>query len=88
MNYRYNERMNGYWFIPYYANKKVEEAALRDMNNYAWLAEKPKLAVGASNEHISGVMPLYLFKEHWEVAKLKIEPVLGYMCTLQFDGFN
>ena len=31
-----------------------------------------ELAIGAGRESISGVLPLFLFKEHWEIAKRKI----------------
>lgn len=41
-----------------------------------------KLAEGAGREEVSGVMPLYLFKEHWEVAKKRSPPIYGLMCTL------
>ena len=36
------------------------------------LREEGKLAVGAGRENISGVIPLYLFKEHWDIAKHKL----------------
>ena len=45
------------------------------------------LAVGAGNQQISGVLPLYLFKDHWELAKRKIQPLLGFMCTLDPLGY-
>jgi hypothetical protein len=28
-----------------------------------------KLAIGISRENITGVLPLYLFKEHWSIAR-------------------
>lgn len=31
-----------------------------------------KLAIGMSRESISGILPLFLFKEHWEIARRKI----------------
>jgi hypothetical protein len=31
-----------------------------------------QLAIGLGREPISGVFPLYLFKEHWEIAKRKL----------------
>ena len=36
------------------------------------LKQEGKLAVGAGREEISGVLPLYLFNEHWEIAKRKV----------------
>ena len=46
-----------------------------------------ELAIGAGRESISGVLPLFLFKEHWEIAKRKIQPLLGFMCTLDPLGY-
>ena len=46
------------------------------------------LAVGAGRESLTGLMPLYLFEEHWEIAKRKIQPLLGFMCTLETLGFT
>ena len=43
--------------------------------------------MGISREDISGVMPLYLFKEHWNIAKRKIQPVFGFMTTLDIMGY-
>jgi hypothetical protein len=47
-----------------------------------------KLAIGISREDISGVMPLYLFKEHWNIAKRSIQPVFGFMATLDIMGYT
>ena len=46
------------------------------------------LAVGAGNQQISGVLPLYLFKEHWEIARRKFHPLFGFMCTLDPLGYT
>jgi len=46
-----------------------------------------KLAEGAAREEVSGVMPLYLFKEHWEIAKKRSPPIYGLMCTLDVMGY-
>lgn len=46
------------------------------------------LAMGQSREQINGVMPLYLFKEHWSIAKRKIQPIFGMMCTLDVMGYS
>jgi len=41
------------------------------------------------NEHwYNGVLPLYLFDEHWEVAKRKIMPIFGIMATSNPLGFT
>lgn len=45
------------------------------------------LALGLGRESITGAMPLYLFKEHWEVARRKVAPLFGHMCTLDVMGF-
>lgn len=47
-----------------------------------------ELAVGLGREKVSGVLPLYLFKEHWEIAKIKLQPLLGFMCTLDPMGYT
>ena len=46
-----------------------------------------ELAIGAGRESISGVLPLFLFREHWEIAKRKVQPLLGFMCTLDPLGY-
>jgi len=38
-------------------------------------------------EKITGVMPLYLFKEHWEIARRKAPPIYGFLCTLDIMGY-
>ena len=38
---------------------------------------KGKLAMGLGRENITGVFPLYLFEEHWEIARRKIAPVFA-----------
>jgi len=43
---------------------------------------------GLGQENITGVMPLYLFQEHWTMAKRKIQPVFGQMTTLDVMGYQ
>ncbi len=43
--------------------------------------------MGVGREKVSGVLPLYLFKEHWEVAKRKTAPIYGFLCTLDVMGY-
>ena len=43
---------------------------------------------GVGNEKINGIMPLYLFDQHWWLAKRKISPVLGFMVTDDVLGFT
>jgi hypothetical protein len=46
-----------------------------------------QLALGMGREAITGVMPLFLFKEHWEIARRKAPPIYGFMCTLDIMGY-
>ena len=46
-----------------------------------------QLAVGVGRENVTGVLPLYLFREHKEVCKLKQGPLYGFLCTLDPMGF-
>lgn len=50
--------------------------------------EQGDLAMGLGREKITGVLPLYLFNAHWEVAKRKSAPLFGYMCSLDIMGFK
>lgn len=50
--------------------------------------EKPQLAQGLGNEDITGILPLFLFNEHWMIAKRKIQPIFGFMCTLDIMGYT
>jgi hypothetical protein len=51
------------------------------------VATQGKLAMGLGRENITGVMPLYLFEEHWGIARRKMPPILGFMCTLDVMGY-
>lgn len=46
-----------------------------------------KLAMGLGRENINGVLPLHLFKEHWNIARRKAGPLFGFMCTLDIMGY-
>lgn len=46
-----------------------------------------ELALGVGRESVSGVLPLYLFKEHKDIVRLKMQPLYGFMCTLDPMGF-
>lgn len=46
-----------------------------------------ELGVGQGRESITGVLPLFLFKEHWAVAKRRLQPVFGFMCCLDIMGY-
>ena len=47
-----------------------------------------ELALGLGRESVSGVLPLFLFQEHWEVVKCKLQPLFGFMCTLDPMGYT
>lgn len=51
------------------------------------LAKTAKIVEGLNKENITGILPLALFNEHWSVARRKMAPVLGFMCTLNIQGF-
>lgn len=46
-----------------------------------------ELAIGLGRESVTGALPLFLFKEHWEFARRKIQPLLGFMCCLDPMGY-
>ena len=48
----------------------------------------PELMEGLGKEKITGILPLHLFDQHWWIAKRKIAPVLGFMCTLDIMGYS
>ena len=48
----------------------------------------PQLMLGLGNESITGILPLHLFDQHWWIAKRKVAPVLGFMCTLDVMGYS
>jgi hypothetical protein len=50
--------------------------------------QEPQVMFGLGREAITGLLPLYLFKEHWMVAKRKLGPLFGFMCTLDVMGFS
>lgn len=61
----------------------------RDSNAHGGFSvgEQGNLAMGLGRENITGVIPLYLFKEHWEVARRKAPPIYGFLCTLDVMGY-
>jgi len=40
--------------------------------------EEADLAMGLGREKITGVIPIYLFKEHWEIARRRAPPIYGF----------
>lgn len=49
--------------------------------------EDADLAMGLGREKITGVLPVYLFKEHWDIARRRAPPIYGFLCTLDVMGF-
>ena len=37
---------------------------------------------------MTGVLPLFINKEHWLFSRLRMKPLLGYLCTLSPLGFS
>lgn len=45
------------------------------------------LATGVGRENVTGILPLFLFDEHWEISKRTIPSIFGFMCTLDIMGY-
>jgi hypothetical protein len=39
-------------------------------------------------ENVNAVMPLYLFKEHWEIGRRRAAPLFGFICTNDVMGYQ
>lgn len=46
------------------------------------------LALGIGRESVTGILPLFLFKEHRDMMRLKMQPLLGFMCCLDPMGYS
>ena len=46
------------------------------------------LAQGNGRENINAVLPLYLFREHWDIARRRAPPLYGLACTLDVMGYQ
>ena len=46
------------------------------------------LATGIGRENVTGILPLYLFNEHWEISKRTLPSIFGFMCTLDIMGYS
>ncbi|CAO3571590.1 unnamed protein product [Mortierella alpina] len=46
------------------------------------------IAPGLAHENITAVLPLYINEKHWQVAKLRMKPILGYVVTLDATGYT
>lgn len=49
---------------------------------------KGSIIKGVSNEDITGVLPLFICKEHWDIATLLMKPILGWVITLDPVGYS
>ncbi|KAG9297718.1 hypothetical protein G9A89_011233 [Geosiphon pyriformis] len=43
---------------------------------------------GVAREDITGILPLYINEQHWQIAKERIKPIMGYMTTLDVFGYS
>lgn len=50
--------------------------------------KEANILVGVGRENITGVMPLYLFSEHFHIANKKVPQILGLMCTCDPMGYT
>ncbi|KAG0277789.1 hypothetical protein BGZ95_005338 [Linnemannia exigua] len=46
------------------------------------------IAPGLAHENITAVIPLYINDAHWQVARLRMKPILGYVVTLDATGYT
>lgn len=46
------------------------------------------MIVGANRENITGCIPLFLFKEHFKLARIHQEKIFGFLCALDPLGFE
>jgi hypothetical protein len=45
------------------------------------------LARGLGREAVNAVLPLFLFKEHWDIARRRSPGLFGLMCTADVMGY-
>ena len=67
---------------------RVEEDVHGGFNEGKHGSHGSEIMKGLGNEKVNGVMPLYLFYEHWNVARRRASPILGFMTTLDVLGYN
>ena len=46
------------------------------------------LATGIGRESVTGILPLFLFNEHWEIAKRTLPSIFGLLWTLDIMGYS
>lgn len=47
-----------------------------------------KVVSGMARENITGMMPLFINRTHWKVAKHQMKPIMGWMVTLDPLGYS
>ena len=71
--------------------KSIENVAVKSQSSFSGGFDKNvagSLIKGTGAENINAILPLFLFNEHWQIAKIKAKPVLGYVCTLDVTGYT
>ncbi|CAG8706836.1 11427_t:CDS:2, partial [Scutellospora calospora] len=43
---------------------------------------------GVANENITGILPLYINEKHWQIARERMKPIMGYLTTLDIFGYS
>ena len=44
--------------------------------------------MGVGRESINAVLPLFLFREHWDIARRRAPPIYGLACTCDVMGYT
>jgi hypothetical protein len=44
--------------------------------------------VGKAGDKISGAMPIFICEENWQIGSKLILPILGWVTTLDTNGFD
>ncbi|EAR84223.1 von willebrand factor type A domain protein (macronuclear) [Tetrahymena thermophila SB210] len=57
-------------------------------NSGSFNKQQGNIVQGMMREVINAAMPLYIHKEHWNMAKLWLEPILGWVVTLDPLGYH
>ncbi len=70
-----------------YAQTKALNQPINQQNTSFNYGETGVVIKGVDGEPISGILPLYISPAHWSVAKHKIKPIMGWMCTLDPLGY-
>jgi len=72
------------------ADNFLKIASLKAKRHASGGFDKMKTALQGAipdNEKITGIMPLYLFEQHWKIVQKKLQPIFGFMCSLDTLGY-